>query len=266
MAIVLGLVIAVVVAAVAAVVVSSTRRQLGAQEAAAAAARDEAAAALAAVTAERDEMRTSRDWFEASAGRANLEVERQRDRADDLTTKLAEASAAAAASAVDGDGGDGLWLLLLAHVARRWGAMVGVPPEGRAVVSGPPADQLAEALAREIERLREEVGVDVEMAAAPAAGAEGEGGARLGDDPADRVPALLAALELLGVLTATSEQVTVALGDELVLTGDGWFDPAGELAAARDRAAAAGATVGPVTASGEQVEVVLRRSGVSARP
>jgi hypothetical protein len=177
----------------------------------------------------------------------------------------ARAAAEAAAAAADGHD-DGLWHLLLAHVARRWGAMVGVPPEGRAVVAGPAADQLAEALAREIERLREEVGVDVEMSAVTAgeavAGREGEGGegARLGDEAGDRLPALLAALELLGVLAATAQRVSVTFGRELVLRGEGWYDPAGELAVACERAGGAGATLGPLACDTEEewAEVVVR--------
>src|SRR4030095_16525554 len=63
--------------------------------------------------------------------------------------RVGEAAGSAAAAA-------GLWQLLLAHIAGRWAAMVGVPPEGRGVVAGPAADQLAQALGREAERLRGE--------------------------------------------------------------------------------------------------------------
>ena len=40
--------------------------------------------------------------------------------------------------------------------------------------------------------------------------------------------------------------MTVEVGDALVLTGDGWVDPYRELAAAHERAGAAGVGLGPV--------------------
>jgi hypothetical protein len=258
--VVLGIV--VVVAAVVCAVLARGRAQL--------------AGWLAAAEAARGEAERARDREAEAAARATEEAGRQGKRADDLAARLvaaeadaaaARAAAEAAAAAADGDD-DGLWHLLLAHVARRWGAMVGVPPEGRAVVAGPAADQLAEALAREIERLREEVGVDVEMSAVTAdeavASGEREGGggdgARLGDDAGDRVPALLAALELLGVLAATAQRVSVTFGRELVLRGEGWYDPAGELAVACERAGGAGATLGPLACDTDEewAEVVVR--------
>ncbi len=133
------------------------------------------------------------------------------------------------------------------------------------MTTGSAADQLREAVARETERLREEVGVDVEVVV-PAGDTGGAGGVerpRLGDNPADRVPALLAAVELLGVLASSAQQVTVTIGAELVLVGDGWFDD-GELAAVRDRAAAAGAVVGPIVVDGERAEVVVAASDGAA--
>jgi hypothetical protein len=134
-----------------------------------------------------------------------------------------------------------------------------VPPEGRTVTSGPGGAQLAEALSREVERLREEVGVDVDLVAAA-------DGPRLGDDPADRVPVLLAAVEMLGVLAASCQQVTVELGETLVLVGEGRLDPGDELAAVRDRVAAAGVAVGPlkVDAEDERVEVAVHPAAVSS--
>ncbi len=127
------------------------------------------------------------------------------------------------------------------------------------MVAGPPGAQLAEALNREVERLREEVGVDVDVDLVA-----GEGAPRLGDDPADRVPVLLAAMELLGVLAASCQQVTVELGDELVLVGEGRLDPGDELAAVRDRVAAAGVGIGPLVADAEEerVEVVVHPAAV----
>jgi hypothetical protein len=103
--------------------------------------------------------------------------------------------------------------------------------------------------------------VDVEMVAAPGGEGGGAGGdARLGDDAGDRVPALLAALELLGVLAATAQRVSVTIGRELVLRGEGWYDPAGELAVACERAGGAGATLGPLACDPDEewAEVVVR--------
>jgi len=251
----------VVVIVIAAGACAALARALGEQkrgrEAADATARDQGRR-LAAAEAERDELREARERLASANAREAAEAERQRERAEAAEARLGEA-----AGAGSGDAADGLWQLLLAHVARRWAAMVGVPPEGRGVVAGPAADQLAQALARETERLREEVGVDVDLVAPE--GAVDPAASRLGDHPADRIPALLAAIELLGVLAASAQLVTVEVGPELVLMGDGWDDPAGELAAARDRAAAAGATIGPVVVDGERVEVVIRpRTEVAA--
>lgn len=60
---------------------------------------------------------------------------------------------------------DGCWALLLADIERRWAAVVGAPTEARGVHLGAVADQLSEALGRETDRLREEVGVDISLTA-----------------------------------------------------------------------------------------------------
>ncbi len=257
----IALVIVIVAAGLACAVLARGRQDLQRRLGAAGEEQRRTEERLAAVTAERDQLRGSQEWFAAANTRAVAEADRQRERADDLERRQREAEHAAANGAADAgnrDGqadDDGVWLLLLAHIARRWGAVVGVPPAGRAVTTGPASDQLREAVARETERLREEVGVDVEVVVA----ADDPAGPRLGDNPADRVPALLAAVELLGVLAASAQQVTVTIGQELVLEGDGWLDD-GELAAVRDRAAAAGAVVGPVLVDDERAEVVVRSS------
>lgn len=246
------LVILVVVAVVACGFLVRARGEVQAELTRSEARAREAAGRLATVTTERDELAGSQEWLTATNARISADADRQRERADDLAAQLEAARAEA-----PGAGEDGLWLLLLAHIARRWAAVVGVPPEGRAVVAGPAGAQLAEALNREVERLREEVGVDVDLVA-------GEGDPSLGDDPADRVPVLLAAVELLGVLAASCQQVTVELGDELVLVGEGRLDPGDELAAVRDRAAAAGVGIGPLVADAdeERVEVVVHPTAV----
>jgi hypothetical protein len=226
-----------VAALVAAVVFARARGDLQQKVGAAQARSHQLGESLQAVAAERDELAA--------------EAELHRHRADELSALLDAATAAASDSAEAG-----LWDLLLAHVTRRWGAVVGVPPGGRAIVDGATTAQLAQALARETERLREEVGVDVEFSSPdgtpPANGGVG------GDVLAGRVAVLVAALELLGVLASSSQRVTVDVGDALVLTGDGWADPYGELTQAYDRASAAGVVLDPLDVGDERVRLVVR--------
>jgi hypothetical protein len=206
---------------------------------------------LQAATAQRDDLHDKVEWLTEANARVVDDGERQRERADELAVLLDAATTEPHGS---DDTGAGLWLLLLAHVTRRWAAVVGVPPSNRSVVEGSAADQLTQALARETERLREEVGVDVELTAPPRAnGANGWAD----DEPGDRVAVLVAALELLGVLASSAQRVTVDVGDALVLTGDGWVDPYGELAAAYDRVAAAGVVLDPLDVGDERVRLVV---------
>jgi hypothetical protein len=214
-------------------VCSSLRRQLAATSAEAA----QLHSRLAATTGERDELAGKVDWLTTANARAADDVEHQRERADELAQQL-DALSAERAAAGSGptsapgppDDEGGLWDLLLAHVTRRWASVVGVPPPNRHMATGT-GDQITQALTREAERLREEVGVDVELTlVAPV-------------EPADRVPFLLAAIELLGALASSAEQVTIGVDGHLVLEGDGWVDMSGEVGAARDRAVAAGAKV-----------------------
>jgi hypothetical protein len=248
----IALVIVIVVAAAACALLARARGDLQRKLTQSEARAREAACRLTAVTAERDELAGSTEWLTASNSRLEADADRQRERTAELEARLDAATRAASGGAADG-----LWQLLLAHLTRRWAAMVGVPPEGRTVVAGPGSAQLAEALSREIERLREEVGVDVDLVA-------DDDGAHLGDDPGDRVPVLLAAVELLGVLAASCQQVTVELGDSLLLVGEGRLDPGDELAAVRDRVAAAGVSVTPLVVDddGERVEVALHSTAV----
>jgi hypothetical protein len=217
------------------------RRLAGARDAAA-----KLESRLAATTAERDELAGKVDRLTAANSRVADDVERQRRRVDELALQLEAATAERSAARAAGSGrpvdDDGLWDLLLAHITRRWASVVGVPPANRHMATGP-SDQIAQALTREAERLREEVGVDVELtAAAPI-------------EPADRVPFLLAAVELLGALASSAERVTVGLDGHLVLEGDGWVDMSGEVRAARDRAVAAGAKVDLAEPGPEQIRL-----------
>jgi hypothetical protein len=149
------------------------------------------------------------------------------------------------AAPIDGSAG-GAWRIVLSILERRWVGVVGAPPDARGVVSGPVSDQLAEALTRESERLREEVGVDVEVTAASPV------------DPADPVTFLLAATDLLGVLAAVCERIVLTLDGALVVVGDGWSGPTHELDLARARALAAGTSVDEVAVDGETVSIALR--------
>jgi hypothetical protein len=243
----LALVSVLLVAALAAALyLLQTRGALGRRLADARDAAAKLESRLAATTAERDELAGKVDRLTAANSRVADDVERQRRRADELALQLEAATAERAAAPAVGSGqpvdADGLWDLLLAHITRRWASVVGVPPANRHMATGP-SDQIAQALTREAERLREEVGVDVELtAAAPI-------------EPADRVPFLLAAVELLGALASSAERVTVGLDGHLVLEGDGWVDMSGEVRAARDRAVAAGAEVDLAEPGPEQIRL-----------
>lgn len=204
--------------------------------------------ALTTATAERDELRDKVEWLTAANARFVEDGDRQRERADELAVLLDAATSVSAGS----DDETGLWNLLLAHVTRRWAAVVGVPPDGRTVLGGAPADQLTQALARETERLREEVGVDVELNA-PANG-------HTPDELTGQVAVLVAALELLGVLATSAQRVTVDVGDTLVITGDGWIDPYGELASVYERVTAAGVALDPLDVGDERVRLVVRHT------
>jgi hypothetical protein len=169
------------------------------------------------------------------AGRAGENGEEHEDRAD--------------AAPVDGPAGGfagGAWRIVLSILERRWVGVVGAPPDARGVVSGPVSDQLAEALTRESERLREEVGVDVEVTVASPV------------DPADPVTFLLAAIDLVGVLAAVCERIVLTLDGALVVVGEGWSGPTHELDLARARALAAGTSVDEIAVDGETVSLALR--------
>jgi hypothetical protein len=218
----------------------------------------QASGALASVVAERDAATQSARALHADNARAADELQRARARSDELSLLLEAATTGA------GTGHDvaeeGLWHLLLAHVTRRWAAVVGVPPDRRALRATTPDDQFVEALARETERLREEVGVEVELTAAAPATAGGTGTTGV-----EGVAVLVAALELLGALATTAQRVTVDVGDTLVLAGDGWVDPYREVATAYQRAAGAGIALGPIEEADEQVRIVVHhRPAVTA--
>ncbi|HEU0170000.1 MAG TPA: hypothetical protein VFR26_01080 [Acidimicrobiales bacterium] len=219
----------------------------------------QASGALAAVIAERDAATHSARALSAENARAADELREARARSGELSLLLEAATGAGTGPDPDDEG---LWRLLLAHVTRRWAAVVGVPPDRRALRAATPDDQFVEALARETERLREEVGVEVELTAARPATPSAGGVETTG---VERVAVLVAALELLGALATTAQRVTVEVGDTVVLAGDGWLDPYREVAAACEWAAGAGIVLGPVAEGDEQVRIVVHhRPAVTA--
>jgi hypothetical protein len=102
------------------------------------------------------------------------------------------------------------WRLLLSRVERQWAVAVGARPEERGVARASRGDQLAEAVRRELERLREEVGISAEVVV--------EVTGDVGD--IDTVAGLLAVGEALTAVAPVSERVFVELGPQLAVTGE----------------------------------------------
>lgn len=180
--------------------------------------RDAVAGQLAVLTAERDELRTVVDHYRTTPSPTGTP--------------------------------EGCWALLLADLARRWPAPVGATPgasgtDPAAVVTGTMPEQLAEAISRELERLREDVGVDAEVSVSGTIA------------PTDPVVFLLATLDLLGALTASCQGVVVKLENQLDLVGEGWEGQRDDLDSARSRALTAGAVVSPFEIDDDQVRVSL---------
>jgi hypothetical protein len=193
-------------------------------------ARADHAAAVEALTQQRGRL--------SSAERATAEAA---VRANDYQALLGSVDGSAAAMDVPG----ATWAILLAILARRWAGVVGAPPDDRGVRSGTVAEQLEEALGREGERLREEVGVDVEVRTGAAV------------EPRDPVTFLLAATDVLGVLAAVCERVTIELDGGVVLTGEGWWGPTDELDLARRRAVASGIAADDLAVDDEDESVTV---------
>jgi flagellar biosynthesis chaperone FliJ len=244
--------------------VEAAQAQLASASAERAAERDAAQSQLATLTRERDAARTAAEvqvheigteLDKATSRLAELTSER-----DDLRTRLDRASAAAVAASGSSSAGssgssavdDATWDLLLADLTRRWPVPVTVTVasagetvgEVGAAASAVP-DQLAEAFVRELERLREEVGVDAEITVVDTFA------------PARPVVFLLAALDLLGALTSTCQRVVVKLEDQLDMVGQDWEGRRDELDVARSRALAAGADVGPLEIDGDHIHLTL---------
>lgn len=142
---------------------------------------------------------------------------------------------------------DRCWRLVLARIERQWANAVGAGADERGVVRGTSDEQLQEALARELERLREEVGLDTAVS-------------RTGAMDVHPLLVLLAAGELAALTAPHSERVAVELGDRLLVVGEGWSaDPAAD-----DRLRAALADTGlsgDVVADGGDVRIVVGPPG-----
>ena len=138
---------------------------------------------------------------------------------------------------------DRCWRLVLARIERQWANAVGAGADERGVVRGTSDEQLHEAVARELERLREEVGLDTAVT-------------RTGAMDVHPLLVLLAAGELAALTAPHSERVAVELGDRLLVVGEGWSaDPASD-----DRLRATLADTGlagDVVADGGDVRIVL---------
>lgn len=197
------------------------------------AATTEKATTEAELTTRTAELETSRDA--SATALATLGTERNQ-----LRAALSQATASSTGDAV---GPDISWPLLLADLERRWPA-----PPGSSATPGATddvAEQLSHALAGELERLREEVGVDAEVTIAKTV------------TPASPTVFLLAALDLIAALISICERVVVTLDDELRLIGRSWEGRRDELDDAHTRALAAGATVTSIEIEDDEVRLTL---------
>lgn len=204
---------------------ASQARAEAAEGEAAACKRDLEAAAQAAEEGEAQRLGLVEQLDEARARLAAAEAVAAAGAADAdrLRGELAEAQWAAAAAGAGRDGGDELaWRLLLRRLERQWALVVGAHPGERGVTAAGRAEQLAEALRREVERLREEAGVHAEVAGD---GPPAPPGAGRGPGPAE----LLAAGEVLAVLAAGADRVRVELGERVAVRAEGWQGEAVEL-------------------------------------
>lgn len=195
---------------------------LEAASAASAAARDDAAARVTALEAE-------------------LEARRARDRG--VSKPAADLDAGSVDRRVERNG-DLSWRLLLARVERQWADVVNAGPDERGVIDTSQGEQLAQAIARDLERLREEVGVQTTLAPTQP----------IGDD--DPLTTLLAVGEAVALLAYHSEHVGVDLGIPAVVSGEDWTgddDALGQL----ERLAAT-ASAGGVPASVAVVDRIAR--------
>ncbi len=121
-----------------------------------------------------------------------------------------EAELAEERSTDAGQESDTGWPLLLARIERQWADVVNAGPGERGVVNASRREQLIQAVQRDLERLREEVGVETTMAAS---------------EPVDNdnpLTTLLAVGEAVALLAYHSEHVQVDLRDPTTVSGQDW--------------------------------------------
>lgn len=204
---------------------------------------------LAAGESARRELAAERDRLRQEGDDLRSTVERQGQAIEAAELAAAEATAREAATRTQAlaEGGPGpSWPLVLADMQRRWANTVGVQPADRAMKATDVPGQLAEALDREVERVREEVGVDVSIVLSG------------GIATPQPVVYLLAATDLLGAMVSTFERVALEVDDGLVMVGEVWSELGDDLEVARQRAVDAGLMVDPVEVDEERVRVTLR--------
>ena len=194
------------------------------------------------LVAERDRLRQERDELGATVKRQDQAIEAAEQAAAEAT---ARATAARTQALAEGEPGPS-WPLVLADMQRRWANTVGVQPADRAMKATEVAGQLAEALDREVERVREEVGVDVSIVVS---------GGLATPQP---VVFLLAATDLLGAMVSTFERVAIEVDDGLVMVGEVWSELGDDVEVSRQRAVDAGLVVDPVEVDEERVRVTVR--------
>jgi len=204
---------------------------------------------LAAGESARRELAVERDRLRQEGDDLRSTVERQGQAIEAAEQAAVEATAREAATRTQAlaEGGPGpSWPLVLADMQRRWANTVGVQPADRAMKATDVPGQLAEALDREVERVREEVGVDVSIVLSG------------GIATSQPVVYLLAATDLLGAMVSTFERVALEVDDGLVMVGEVWSELGDDLEVARQRAVDAGLAVDPVEVDEERVRVTLR--------
>jgi FtsZ-binding cell division protein ZapB len=204
---------------------------------------------------ERDDLRTERDGLQAERDELQAKADAAPAAVAPVPAPGPAAAPAAESAHVVTTTADGVWDLLLAELTRRWPAPMmalaaaasgegGEPAEGEPEIEGSEvADQVAEAFVRELERLREEVGVDAEISVTGSI------------TPTDPVVFLLASFDVLAAVTSTCQRVVVKVEDQLNLVGESFEGRRDELDVARARAMAAGATVTPIEIVDDQVHV-----------
>ena len=220
--------------------------QAEADAAAQAARAEELAAALGA--AEQLAAERAGALHQAQEERQVLEHQLAEARSSSAPPVQAVARAAGSPSAVGSDVAEPSWRLLLARVERQWASAVGAGGDERGVAAGPPDEQLQQAVARDLERLREEVGLHTEVTRTGAM------------EAVHPLLVLLAAGELAALAASQSERVAVELGSRLVVAADGWTGDASAGEALRATVAETG-LAGRVEVGPDAVRVVVGAPG-----